>query len=78
MVDIDWDVGEGGLGDAEVLGQHFARGVLEPVGDQEGLVLGEVAVVEDQQELAALFQALDGVGDARPGSSTGRRRRRRR
>src|SRR5947209_1508702 len=37
----------------------------EPVGDEEGLVLGEVAVVEDQQELAALLQPLDRVRDAR-------------
>src|SRR2546425_10645085 len=39
----------------------------EPVGEQEGLFLREVAVVEDEQELApASFQALDRVRDAGP------------
>jgi len=38
--------------------------VLEPVGQQEGLVLREVAVVEHQQELAPLMKALDRVRDA--------------
>jgi hypothetical protein len=33
-------------------------------GDQERLVLGEAPVVEDEEELAPLLQALDGVRDA--------------
>ena len=63
VLDVDRDVGERLLGHAEVLGQHVAGGVREPVGDQERLVLGEVAVVEDEQELAALLQPLDRVRD---------------
>jgi hypothetical protein len=38
--------------------------VQEPVGDQEGLVLREVAVVEHKEELAALLQSLNRVRDA--------------
>ncbi len=65
VLDVDGDVGEGGLWDAEVLGQHVTRRVLEQVGEQEGLVLREGAVVEDQQELTAVFEPLEGVGNHR-------------
>src|SRR5215211_3421809 len=47
MVDVTRDVAKGGLGDAEVFGQYLGRRMSEPVGDEEGLVLREVAVVED-------------------------------
>ena len=51
---------------AEVLGQHLGRHVLEPVGDQEGVVFGEAAVVEHQQEFAAVrIEPLDRVRNAR-------------
>ena len=51
---------------AEVLGQHVVRRVLEPVADQEGVVFVEVAVVEHQQELAAVRpEALDRMRNAR-------------
>ena len=50
---------------AEILGQHLGRRVLEPVAEQEGVVLVEVAVVEHQQELAAVgTEALDRMRDA--------------
>ena len=65
VVRVGRQVGEGRLRHAEVLGQHRAWGVLEPVGQQEGLVLGEVAVVEDEQELAPLLQSLKRVRDTR-------------
>jgi hypothetical protein len=48
------DVGEGGRGHGEVLGQHLLGRVVEPVGQQEGAELIEVALVEDQQKLAAV------------------------
>src|SRR6478752_5500981 len=37
--------------------------VREPVADEEGLVLREVAVIKYQQELDPFLQPLDGVGD---------------
>ena len=50
---------------AEVLGQHFRRRVHHPVAEQEGVVLAEGAVVEHQEELAAVrAEALDGVRQA--------------
>ena len=42
------------------------------------MVLGEGAVVEDEEELAPLLQRLDGVRGCRPGSTRGRLPRRRR
>jgi D-lyxose ketol-isomerase len=39
--------------------------VREPVADEEGAVLGEVAIVEDEEELAALLQPLDRVQGSR-------------
>ena len=45
--------------DPEVLAQDLLGSVVEPIGDQEGLVLGEVAVVEDEQKLTALRETLD-------------------
>jgi hypothetical protein len=40
--------------------------VLEPVADQEGIIFVEVAIVEHQQELAAVgIESLDGVRDPR-------------
>src|SRR5918997_6208428 len=65
VLEVHGDVGEGGLAYAEVLGQYFGGRVREPVGDQERLVLREVARVEDQQELAALLECLDRVWEAR-------------
>ncbi len=49
---------------AEVLGEDALGGVGEPVAHHEGGVLGESAVVEDQQELHALVQRLDVVRHA--------------
>src|SRR6476660_1489848 len=50
---------EQGCGRAKVLAEHFGRGVLEPVAQQECVVLVEVSIVEDQQELASVrAQAL--------------------
>ena len=51
MVDVSRQVVERRLRYAEVLRQHLARRVREPIGDQERLVLGEVAVVEDEQDI---------------------------
>ena len=50
---------------AEILAEHVRRHVLEPVAEQEGVVLGEAAIVEHQQELAAVgAEPLDRVRDA--------------
>ena len=61
VADVGRQVVEGRLGHPEVLRQHLARGVVEPVGDQERLVLGEVAAVEHEQELDAVLERLDRV-----------------
>src|SRR5215211_3549567 len=57
------DIGKSTLRHAEVRSQHVLRRVREPVGQREGAVLGEVAIVEDEQELA-FFQSLERVRDA--------------
>jgi len=36
----------------------------EPIREQEGRIFRKVAIVEDEEELTALFQFLDGVGNA--------------
>ena len=57
-----WRVAEQRGWDAEILAEHFVRRVLEPIGDQEGIVLVEIAVVEDEQKFAAIrTEALDGM-----------------
>ena len=58
------DVGEVARLGAEVLGQHLFWQVSEPLADEEGVVLVEVAVIEHQQELAPLVERLDGVREA--------------
>lgn len=59
------DVVEDFGGEVEVLGEDGARGVVEPVGEEEGALLGKVAVVKDEEELGAvLAEALEGVRDA--------------
>lgn len=45
----------------EILGQNADRVAQESLGDQEGRVLAEVALVEDQEELAALVKCLNAV-----------------
>ena len=56
---------EGRAGDAEILGQHLVGRVLEPVADQERVVLVEVAIVEHQKEFATVrTEALDGMRNA--------------
>jgi hypothetical protein len=51
---------------AEVLGEHVVRRVLEPIAEQEGIVLVEVTVVEHEEELAAVrTEPLDRVRKAR-------------
>jgi hypothetical protein len=51
---------------AEILGQHVVRRMLEPVADQERVVLIEVAVIEHQKEFGAIgIKALDRVRNAR-------------
>ena len=39
----------------EILGQKLLRGVAQPVGDTEGAELGEISVVENQDEMTRLF-----------------------
>src|ERR1700757_76203 len=57
---------EEGSRDAKVLGEHVGRYVLEPVGDQEGIVFVEVAIVEDQKEFATVrIETLDRVWNPR-------------
>src|SRR5262249_46347218 len=75
---------EGRFGQAEVLRQQCLGGVAHSVGDAERAELGEVAVVEDQHEVARLVaQALKHVAVAagstsrRPPRSRWSRRRRR-
>jgi hypothetical protein len=52
--------------DPEVLSEHGFGRVCNPVGEQEGGVLGEVAVVEDEEEFGTVrAQALQRVGVAR-------------
>lgn len=48
----------------EVLGHDGGGRAHEDLGGQERAVLGEVAVVEDEQELDALVEGLDAVWDA--------------
>ena len=61
--DIDFllgKIGEGRSRLAEIPGKHFGRRVAEPVGDREGAELGEIAVVEHEEEGAgAGADALD-------------------
>jgi hypothetical protein len=59
MADVGRQRVERRLGDPKVLSEHVAGRALEPVGDQERLVLGEVAVVEHEQELRPLVERLD-------------------
>ena len=57
---------EGGARDTEILGQHLVRRVLQPVAQQERIVLVEVTVVEDQEEFAAVrIETLDRMRDTR-------------
>src|SRR5580704_6518316 len=56
---------ESGLGNSKILRYHIRRGVGHPVREEHGLVLGEVAVVEDQQEFGAVRrQTLNRVGNS--------------
>ena len=49
-------------GDTKIFGQHIIGRVFEPIGDQESIVLVEVAVVEYEKELGAVrIEALNGV-----------------
>jgi len=59
VVDVDRNVGKCTFRNAEVLGQHLARHVREQVREQKGLVFRKTAVVEDQEEFAAVVEALD-------------------
>jgi hypothetical protein len=49
----------------EVGGDDILRGVREPVRQQEGEVLREVGVAEDQEELDAVLETLDRVREPR-------------
>ena len=56
---------EQGRGHAKVLAQHLGRHVLEPVAQQECIVLVEVAIVENQQEFTSVgTEALDRMWNA--------------
>src|SRR5262249_44335910 len=58
-------VGEGAFGGAAVFGEHLFGNVRARIDDHEGLVLIEVAIVEDEQELRSLArESLKRVGDA--------------
>src|SRR5713226_3972218 len=51
--------------DAKVLAQHLGRRVLEPVAQQECVVLVEVSIVENQQELTSVgAQSLNRMWNA--------------
>src|SRR5690606_17369954 len=47
----------------QVLAEHLDRVPEEQLGHQEGTVLGEVPLVEHEQELGSLFEGLDTVWD---------------
>jgi hypothetical protein len=50
---------------AEIFRQNFVWRVLEPIADIERVVFVEVAIIEDQKELATIgTEPLDGVRDA--------------
>src|SRR5258708_29475060 len=56
---------EQGCGRAKVLAEHFGRGVLEPVAQQECVVLVEVSIVENQQEFTSVgTETLNRMGNA--------------
>ena len=58
-------LGQGGLGDAEIFGDDVRGRVRHPVGEEDGLVFGKVAVVEDEHELGAVGRkSLNGVRNA--------------
>ena len=53
------------LGHAEVLGQHVGRCMRDPVGHEQRVALGLLAVVEGEDELGALgTEALQRVRQA--------------
>src|SRR5438105_1861132 len=59
------DAIESALRHAEVFGQNFFRSMGHPVAEQEGRLLGEVAVVENEQEFTAVgLESLDRVRDS--------------
>lgn len=59
------DIGEGAFRHAKALGENFCWDVGEKVGNQEDLVLIEVAIIEDEQELRSVgADSLKGVGYA--------------
>ena len=60
-----WEAVEGRRGKPEILGEQLLRRVADPVGDAEGAELGEVAVVEDEDEVAGpVAERLDDVAVA--------------
>ena len=61
------------------LPEHFVRRMLEPVGDQEGIVFVEVAIIKDQKEFAAVrTEPLNGVRECPLENTRDRRRQHRR
>jgi len=49
----------------EIFAEHFGRRVLEPIGDQEGVVLVKISVVEYQKEFTTVrTETLDGMRNA--------------
>src|SRR6266404_9510804 len=56
---------EQGCGRAKVLAEHFGRCVLEPVAQQECVVLVEVSIVENKQEFTSVgTETLNRMGNA--------------
>src|SRR5580704_12114536 len=50
---------------AEILAQNLSGDMLEPVAEQKRVVLVEVAIIEDEEEFAAVgTEALDRMGNA--------------
>ena len=50
---------------AEILTQNLGREMLEPVAQQKRAVLVEVAIIEDEEEFAAIgTETLDRMGNA--------------
>src|SRR5258708_34235941 len=49
----------------EIFAEHFGRRMFEPIGDQEGVVFVEIAVVEYQKEFTTVrTESLDGMRNA--------------
>jgi hypothetical protein len=59
-----WKVCEGRNREVQLLSPDVGGGALEHLRDQEGLIFGKVAIVEDQEELGSILETLDIMRDS--------------